>query len=194
MGRILTVAAGLCIAAILIWRPAAPAPPASQPLGAPRPARSHRLTATPGADPVVYVAGAVAHPGLYRVDRGARAADAVRRAGGLRSDADVGGINLAAHVSDGDEVFAPVLGQPTPRAARRRPVRRTTKKTTTRVVNVNADAATELALVPGIGATLAARIVDARERDGAFTSLDQLLDVAGMTAARLARAEPYLQI
>ena len=53
-------------------------------------------------------------------------------------------------------------------------------------------AAAELAAVPGIGRAIAARIVELREREGSFTSLDELLDVAGMTASRLERARPYL--
>lgn len=181
--------------AALIWHPAAPAAPSIVTAGTARPSkRPHTVAPTPGTDPVVYVAGAVVHPGVYQLKRGARADDAVRRAGGLRPDADTGSINLAAHVSDGDEVFAAVLGQPTPPSSRRPAVRRTTKKIPASPVNVNTATAKELADVPGIGATLAARIVDVRERDGAYATFDELLDVAGMTAARLERAEPYLQL
>ena len=60
-------------------------------------------------------------------------------------------------------------------------------------VDVNAADAAELAAVPGIGRAIAARIVELREREGAFTSLDELLDVAGMTQTRLERARPYLR-
>jgi competence protein ComEA len=143
----------------------------------------------------VYVVGAVARPGLYRIGAGARIDDAVRRAGGLRADADPAGVNLAAHAGDGDEIDVPVRGErataAAPRAKRTRG-KRTVK--TTQPVNVNDADARQLALIPGIGPAIAARIVAVRDRDGAFTSLDQLLDVAGMTQARLDRAQDFLRV
>ena len=54
-------------------------------------------------------------------------------------------------------------------------------------IDVNRATAGELRTLPGIGAVLAARIVEARERDGLFTSIDDLARVRGITRARLAR-------
>ena len=144
--------------------------------------------------PVVYVAGAVRRPGLYQLRAGARADDAVRSAGGFRADADTAAVNLAAHVADGDEVYVGMLGAPTPRTVSARRSRTKSNKSANIVVDLNTASTEELARVPGIGATLAARIVDVRERDGAYATFDELLDVAGMTASRLDRAQPYLRI
>ncbi|HET9029351.1 MAG TPA: helix-hairpin-helix domain-containing protein, partial [Candidatus Aquilonibacter sp.] len=119
------------------------------------------------------------------------------RAGGLRPDADPAAINLAERLKDGEEVVAPVLGAPTRYPSRRRTATRTTradKKEPAAIVNVNTATAADLATIPGIGKTLAARIVEVRGRDGAFATLDELLDVAGMTPARLDRASQYLEI
>ena len=60
-------------------------------------------------------------------------------------------------------------------------------------VDVNTADAAELAAVPGIGRAVASRIVELREREGSFASLDELLDVAGMTQSRLERARSYLR-
>jgi DNA uptake protein ComE-like DNA-binding protein len=60
--------------------------------------------------------------------------------------------------------------------------------------SVNRSDAALLGRVPGIGPAIAARIVELREREGAYTSLDQLLDVAGMSDSRLERASPYLTL
>lgn len=147
-----------------------------------------------GTETVVYVAGAVVNPGLYRLRSSARADDAIRSAGGFRAGADTAAINLAAHVADGDEVYVAVLGAPTTPPRRSHRVRQPAKKTEAAVVDLNAASAEQLATVPGLGKTLAARIVDVRERDGAYANFDELLDVAGMTASRLTRAEPYLRI
>jgi competence protein ComEA len=146
-------------------------------------------------DTVVYVAGAVRRPGLYRLADGARIDDAIRAAGGERSDADPAAVNLAAHTNDGDEIYVPVVGEATPatRAARTRAPRKRASKPHA-IVNVNTASADLLASVPGIGSTIAARIVQIRDADGAFTTFDELLDVAGITQSRLDRARPYLRL
>lgn len=197
MKRTLAILAGLIIVAILVWRPSgatAPAAILAQPSAAPIAKHARRPGRIVSTDAVVYVAGAVAHPGLYHLRPDARADDAVHSAGGFRPGADTGAINLAAHVADGDEVYVAVLGVPTSRPARSRTPRQTVKKSVTGIVDLNSATAPQLATIPGIGATIAARIVEVRERDGAYGTYDELLDVAGMTASRLARAEPYLRM
>jgi competence protein ComEA len=208
-------AVGIVVIAALLWHP--PPRPAwtavsPSPLVSSRSPESRRTTAS--AASVVYVAGAVARPGLYALRDGARAADAVARAGGLRTDADSASVNLAQRVSDGDEVDVAALGE-RPARSRSRPsgsrFRRSRSAhtrsgrsrrdddaapsndaSTESAVDVNAADAAALSAVPGIGRSIAGRIVELRERTGPFATLDELLDVAGMTQSRLERARPYL--
>lgn len=150
---------------------------------------------------VVYVAGAVRRPGLYRLSAGDRYDRAVTLAGGFATDADAAGIDLAQRAQDGDEVLVPRAGETTyRRSARSRSLhrssrhrRRTPAPPVEGSVDVNDASPEELAAVPGIGRAIAARIVELRDREGAFASLDELLDVAGMTQSRLARARAYLR-
>ncbi len=202
MVRIAVVAAILLLAGFAVWHPAPVSPPLSVASPAP-PAHfaSRRAHLDAGGKAVVYVAGAVARPGLYTVVAGARVADAIRLAGGLRPDADALAVNLAARVQDGDEIAVVTPGEKAGAASARKTSRsRPTAKRKKALepafdsVNVNAADAGTLATVPGIGAALAQRIVLLRETDGEFETLDQLLDVAGMTPARLDRASPYLTI
>ena len=60
---------------------------------------------------LVYVAGAVVHPGVYALASDARARDALAKAGGATHDADLVAVNLAAHVADGDELAVPRQGE-----------------------------------------------------------------------------------
>ncbi len=146
---------------------------------------------------VVYVAGAVERPGLYTLASSARVNDAVARAGGLRSDADADAIDLAEHVTDGEEIRALRIGEPAPRAAhrhtaRRRPSRKA--RVPVGVIDVNTADASALTALPGVGTTLAERIVEYRRVNGPFASLDELADVAGMTQRRIDAIAPYLAL
>jgi len=207
MIRLGALVVGLVLAAIAIWHPAPRAPAATVPSvlahhSAPPKRAPHRVTPTVQAA-IIYVVGAVAHPGLYRVAPTARINDAVRAAGGMLVGADPTGVDLAAHVADGDEVDVPRLGEV---LARSKSSRRTATHPRTRTsasksknlpsvpVNVNLADATALATVPGIGPAIAQRIVALRKREGPYASFDELLDVAGMSPARLARATPYLAL
>jgi competence protein ComEA len=149
---------------------------------------------------VVYVAGAIKRPGLYLLRSGDRYARALTLAGGLSADADPAGVNLAQRAADGDEIDVPVRGAFSrsssrgPAAASRRHKRSSHPSPPPEAsIDVNGATPAELAAVPGIGRAVAGRIVELRRREGNFASLDELLDVAGMTAARLERARPYLR-
>lgn len=202
MSRVITLVAALGFAAFAVWHPV---PHSALQFGAERPAQppaaraKHRhgsSAATPGDGSIVYVVGAVARPGLYRVGATARVDDAVRKAGGLLPGADPAGVNLASHVADGDEINVPRLGEPgaAPRLHRGRSKRKKAHANVTTPIDLNSADASALARVPGIGASIAARIVEVREHDGVFASLDQLLDVAGMSPRRLDLAQPYLYV
>jgi len=169
---------------------------------------------------VVYVAGAVVHPGVYVLASDARALDAVTKAGGFTHDADTVAVNLAAHVADGDEIAVPHAGDPAPDATtsahhraghraskrahrgrhRRAPRRDATGDANTvgdapaQPIDLNAADAATLATIPGIGPTLAERIVDFREVNGPFPTVDALADVSGITASRFDAIASYLTV
>jgi competence protein ComEA len=198
MFRALVLVGVVGLVALAIWHPA-PRPPMvlnAEPAAAASPHHPWKSTPPASGQIVVYVVGGVERPGLYRIAPGARVDDAVRAAGGFHSGADPTAVNLAAHASDGDEIFVPMLGQ----SSRSTPATKHVRSSRTRtlkshaVVDVNTAPAEALASVPGIGAIVAARIVEIRERDGAFATFDELLDVAGMTQSRLDRALPFLHL
>ena len=150
---------------------------------------------------VVYVAGAVKRPGLYRLQAGSRAVDAVLLAGGLRGDADPTGVDLAEQLVDGEEIAAPLAGaRRTPVRGIRRPRTRSSKPKSKAMlgadmqIDLNAADAASLAQLPGIGNEMAARLVRFRDANGAFASLDELADVAGMTQHRIDVVTPYLYV
>lgn len=142
---------------------------------------------------VVYVVGAVVRPGLYRVQPGARVNDALERAGGLRADADPAAVNLAERVSDGEEIHVLRMGETAP-ATQRRARRKAPSQPPLQPINLNTADEDALASIPGIGRTLASRIVAYRRLNGPFESLDELADVSGMTQRRIDAMADYVRV
>jgi competence protein ComEA len=116
-------------------------------------------------------------PGLYRLARGKRVADAVASAGGTTAKADLALINLAAPVSDGQQVVVPARAPPGAAvgggAAAGGPV------------HLNSATIEQLDTLPGVGPVTAQKIIDYREKHGAFTSVRELDAIPGIGPARL---------
>ena len=175
--------------------------------GAPPAAFATATTATAGAGPaaagdaggrlVVDVEGAVRRPGVYRLAAGARADDAIRRAGGLTTRADRIGVNLAARVVDGGEVVVPERGTAGARGAvgaigggsggggggsPGAPLS----------LDLNSATEQQLEQLDGVGPALAAKIVAYREQHGGISSVEDLDNVSGIGPAKLAAIRAQL--
>ena len=154
-------------------------PPAAQPLPVrPVPVEPPKPTAV-----VVHVVGAVRRAGLYRLRQGDRVADALARAGGATRRADLSLVNLAALVSDGEQVVVPrrgaaVAGSASGAGAGAAGV-------PTGPVHLNGATLEQLDALPGIGPVTAQKILDYRAKHGAFGSVDELDAVPGIGPARL---------
>jgi competence protein ComEA len=125
----------------------------------------------------VDVVGAVRRPGLYRLAKGARVADAVRRAGGPTAKAQLELVNLAALIADGEQVVVPRRGSGAVVA---------TGGATPGPVHLNSATLEQLDALPGVGPVTAKKILDYRQEHGGFSSVDELDAVPGIGPARLA--------
>lgn len=145
-----------------------------------------------GREVVAQVAGAVTTPGLVRVHDGDRIADAIAAAGGARPDADLDAVNLAARVADGERIVVPVRGAVS--VASPFVAGGAGSSTPTGPVHLNSATAEELDALPGIGPSLAAAIIRAREEQGGFRSVQDLEQVRGIGAARMADLAPLVAL
>lgn len=151
-------------------------------------------TADTAGDSVLYVhvGGCVAVPGLYRMAPGARLDDAVRAAGGMTGDAASDAVNLAALLEDGQQVIVPSKqqvaegqwGQGAASSAGSAP-REGGSAASGGPLNVNQATAEQLVQLNGIGEALAQRIVADREKNGPFSSVDDLTRVSGIGEKKL---------
>lgn len=168
--------------------------PVADPVGSAGPggtAGAAGVTADP-ATVTVDVAGKVRRPGIAVLDAGARVVDALEAAGGARPGVDLAGLNLARVLVDGEQV---VVGLPAPvGAAAAAGAAPTPGAPGAPLVNLNTAAEAELETLPEVGPVTAQAILAWRDEHGGFSAIDELLEVAGIGDATLARIAPYVTV
>lgn len=154
-----------------------------QPVSPPQPLTSTTPEA-PGSTPspalVVHVSGWVAEPGLVTLPSGSRVGDAVAGAGGARPGARLEAMNLAATVTDGQQVVVPGPGDAEKPGGPDDP-----SGDSGGLIDLNGAAATDLESLPGVGPVLAERIVQYRDAHGPFQRVEDLLEVSGIGESKL---------
>ncbi|TES89062.1 MAG: ComEA family DNA-binding protein [Anaerolineales bacterium] len=127
----------------------------------------------------VHVTGAVSNPDVYSLPPGSRVQDAVDAAGGVLPNAYTYTLNLAARLEDGDKVLVPFIAQDTSE----NPQEKRDKPATASVqfpLDINTATQEELELLPGIGESKAQAIIEYRETNGPFTTIEQIQNVPGI--------------
>ncbi len=160
---------------------------------------------------LVQVSGAVARPGLYWLEEGSTVERAIMVAGGPRADADLSKLVLGQRVHHGDRIVVPAKPRPVqyrrPHGGASRPIAIAPQRAPkprqqrssyvsagpVRRINVNTASPEELEALPGIGPTLARRIVQERSTRGPFKSIEDLQRVKGIGPAKAAKLAPYVE-
>lgn len=137
----------------------------------------------------VHVAGAVARPGVYELLAGARVIEAVEKAGPL-AEADLDALNLAAPLVDGQKVLVPRRGE----AAAQPAATISGPSAAGTLININTASAAELETLPGIGPSLAQRIVAYRQEHGPFRTIEDIKNVSGIGEGRFAQIKDLITV
>ena len=137
----------------------------------------------------VYVSGAVKNPGVVVLPSGSRVQNAINAAGGAADNADLQQLNLAAIVNDGQKIFVPGFSEKTHYAA--------TDAVSNSVENdlqisLNQASQKEFETLPGIGEEKAKAILLERQKRGKFNSIDELLEIPGITRNIINQIRPYI--
>jgi competence protein ComEA len=145
---------------------------------------------------VVHVAGAVRKPGVYTLRANQRVVDAVRLAGGPARDADLDALNLAARMTDGQQILVPRKEKATARSrsSRSTTASRSRSSLPSGPININTASETELDQLPGIGPATARKIIEYRTQSGPFSTPDDLMSVKGIGPKKLARIRPFVRV
>lgn len=145
---------------------------------------------------IVYISGAVLAPDVYRLPAEARVKDVVVAAGGFAANADPNAINLAARLSDEQHIYVPRQGEaqaaPVANAGSAAPA--APEADGQELININTASPADLDELPGIGQSIATRIVDYRTANGPFGSIDDLKNVKGIGASLFEQIAPLVTV
>ena len=137
------------------------------------PSPSPSASAGEHADVVVYVSGAVASPGVLTLPASSRVIDAITAAGGATPEADLESINLARILVDGEQIRVAVVGDSPPASSE-------AGTTVGACVRLATATEAELQTLPGIGPSLAQRIISYRATHPRLSTVEELDDVPGI--------------
>ena len=135
---------------------------------------------------VVHVTGAVNAPGVFTLPADARVDDAVRAAGAT-AEADLSQLNLAQKLSDGQKITVPKIGESLAAATGG-------AAESEALINLNTASLAELETLPSIGEVRAQAIIDYRESNGGFKSVDELKEVSGIGEKIFADVSPHITV
>lgn len=158
---------------------------------------------TKKAEIVVHITGEVKKTGIVILPEGARIADAIEKAGGISEEADIDEINLAYVLEDGQKIYIPnkkdkelnkEIMYITTESGNNVIVKDKTSKGENKKVNINEATQSELENLPGIGPSIAGRIIEYREENGKFNTIEELQNVKGIGDAKFANIKEYVDV
>lgn len=114
--------------------------------------------------------------------------DAVNKCGGLSEAADADSINLAAKVTDGSQIKIPLKN------AANTAQGETKDNNAGDKININYADEGELDKLPGVGPAMAKRIIEYRQTQGLFQSIEDLKKVRGIGEAKFTKLKDKIMI
>ena len=138
---------------------------------------------------VVHITGEVKKEGVVYLKEGARVIDAIEKAGGETKEADLSQVNLAYILQDGQKIYIPNKNEKnseyiTENIGNNVEENSTSTREEGKKVNINTASIEELDQLPGIGPSIAQRIVDYRTEHGKFKTIEEIQDVKGIGDAK----------
>lgn len=162
----------------------------------------------------VYVTGEVNNPGVIMLSENSRIIDAINSAGGTTNNANISKINLAYILKDGMKVNIPSKedlknynnfdyitmssgdGKNDNISENESSLSSKSDKSSTNksTVNINIATQTELETLPGIGPSTALKIINYRNENGKFSSIDEIKNVSGIGDSKFENIKKYITV
>ena len=165
---------------------------------------------------IVHVSGAVNNEGIVELETNSRIANAIEKAGGVKENADMTNINLAYPLEDGMKIYIPTIEETQNKNSNDNKIiencvtsssggintkedsnleqNNNTSSITNKKVNINTASTEELDTLPGIGPSIASKIVEYREQNGKFNSIEEIKEVSGIGDAKYENIKDLISI
>ena len=150
---------------------------------------------------IVHITGSVKNPGIVKLKEGSRIEDAIEAAGGLTENADISNVNLAYVLDDGTKIKIPNLDDEDigdedvlSKESGEGIIQEDEKTANTNMVNINKATENELSTLPGIGNSLATRIIEYRKQNGNFKTIEDIKNVSGIGESKFANIKDFISI
>lgn len=140
----------------------------------------------------VDIGGEVEMPGVYEVKEGTRLFEVIERAGGLTENADIDGINRAEAVIDGQKIMINAKGEEA--SIESSDTQTKSQNAAEGKVNINTATSAELQTIPGIGPSKAERIIEYRDTNGRFKSIDEIQNISGIGSKTFESIKEYISV
>lgn len=144
----------------------------------------------------VYIIGEVNNPGVKEVADGARIEDVIILAGGLTEFANISKVNLAYKLEDGQKIYIPNVNEKLEEYITEENEEGIVEKSNKYLgkININTADIEKLCELPGVGESLASRIIQYREENGKFKSKDDLKNVSGIGEKKFDSLREYIVV
>lgn len=155
---------------------------------------------------IVHITGEVKNTGIITLEKGARIADAIEKAGGETKEADLNEVNLAYELQDGQQIYIPNKKDKTKNEGKvyitsesgnnviKQENINNTNKGVNKKVNINTANQSELETLPGIGESIASRIIEYREQNGKFQKIEDLQNVKGIGESKFEKIKDQVTV
>lgn len=151
---------------------------------------------------VIHISGAVQNEGIVKLEEGGRIADAIEVAGGMTTEADLTSVNLAYLLKDGQKIYIPKISD----TEEEIPVNNAIpvnvivgngteeSSNSNAKVNINTATVSELTKISGVGEKTAMKIVEHRETNGKFKTIEDIKSVSGIGDAKYESIKDYISV
>lgn len=150
---------------------------------------------------IVYICGAVKENKVITLNENSRICDAIDAVGGLTDDADLSNINLAYMLEDGEKIYIPKKGEEikidssiSSNILSSSYNNYSSNNEKNNKININKASQTELETIPGIGPSTALKIINYREQNGKFSSIEDIKNVSGIGDSKYNQIKDYISI
>lgn len=161
--------------------------------------KSQQENVTDGMLIYVYICGAVKSPGVYTLSEGSRICDLFEIAGGLTEDAATDYWNQARILVDGEMIYVPTMEEAKEQQwsgidSSRNPAEATGTDNNSGKININTASKEQLMEIPGIGEAKAKAIINYRETNGGFSSIEEVMNIEGVKEGVFSKMKEYIVV